>query len=119
MEKKFNLEIQKRLNNELWSAQIAAHVIQNSEMKVFSSESGLKRFKLYSLGSIAALFVAVISISGTFYFNDYFTTPDEKTNMVKSPSENLKKEYPEMDNNSILYDNLDNIIEASINMRSW
>ncbi|MES0489975.1 MAG: hypothetical protein ABUK01_08295 [Leptospirales bacterium] len=120
MQEKFNLEIQKRLNNELWGAQIAAHVIQVGEVKALSSESAIKKFKLYSLGSIAALFVAVIGFSTTFYYNDYFSIPDTETNIANSPAENYHKQRQlERNNNSILYDNLDNIVEASINMRTW
>jgi len=119
MQEQFNLEIQKRLNNDIWGAQIAAHIIQAGELEAISSGSILKRFRLYSLGSVAALFVAIVGISGTFYYNDYFSTPETESSIANSPAENYRRQRLEMNNDSILYDNLDNIVEASINMRSW
>jgi len=118
LEKKMEKEIQIRLQDDTWGVRIAKNVFelnietpQHNTITIFKTNVS----KIIPL-SAAALFIAAISITG-FSIQNKINSNQTKDTIAKKEQRIERARRTPTFRGSIINDNLDNIIEASMQMR--
>ena len=114
---KMKKEIQLRLEDEMWGARIAKNVF---ELNLNSRKNTLSTVKTNFANiiplSAAALFIAAITIAGFTLQNKLNNNETKETIAKKEQRTEQRRNTPTFRGRTI-HDNLDNIIEASLQMR--